>query len=276
MERAFLFALSLAASCAVITNYWDDDASVAQADTVDGTTIFDALDDQFYLIPEDAPDELLDVLNPYYAREVTSLIEGTVTSVWMTTESPDGVPSAMVYRCAPVGPGTYRWVASAEAWLTPFGVPLDAYPDLLPFSATYTTKAAPSFFFGGGAGPVFTLDTKSRSKGGLILPAHSQFVGVEEVTCPGESEDDLPLARIRKVNGTRLGLYQDSSLDHADYVLRLHTKGGAGPGAGTECAPGDPEQRAPFDAELWFMRLGFVPAEKPSADGGTGGDDGGS
>ncbi|APR86516.1 Hypothetical protein A7982_11865 [Minicystis rosea] len=260
MRRGQLFAISfgaVASACTNITDHRDDLAIAARADSAP-TTIFTVVEDQAYSLPDDVPDELLDIANPYYAQATTSLDDATVTAAWVTTASPDGEPSTIVYRCVREGWGASHWAATARAWLAPFDVDLDDYPDLVPFTATLTAAPAATMFSREAATATFTLDSEGR-----YLHSHSELVAVEEKTVPGHSDEDLPLARMRRVNASRTGLYEDALMDRADYVLRLHTVGGAGPGAGTDCSPGDPEQSVPFAAEYWLVRVGFVPAATP-------------
>jgi len=266
MPRDARWAISLvllAASCAAKPESRAT-AFAREADTGGPATVFELIEEQAYELPDDAPDELLQVPDKHYARRTISLREGDVISAWSTTSGPDGAPSAMVYRCVPDGAGHRRWAGAPEAYLAPLGVDLDAYPDLLPFTATHTIVWAPGLSSGSAPALGFTIDGAARVGRAPPLPARSQLVGVEEVTLPGELLDDLPAARVHKTNGLRLGAYETGSFEHADYVLRLRTAGGAGPDG--SCAPGEAEQRAPFGAEYWFVHMPFVTADDDPAD----------
>lgn len=225
-------------------------------------TVFELIDEQGYELPDDAPDELLGVPSKYYARETISLRKADVISAWTTTDSPDGSPSVMVYRCARGAAGRWRWSSAPEAWLTPLGVDVTEQPDLLPFTATHTLIEAPGSVFGPALELGFTIDAQARAGRAPALPTKSQLAVVEEAIVPGADDDDLPLARLRKTHGLRIGMYQDGGFEHADYVLRLNTDGGAGPAAGTACSPGEPVRRVPFRADYWFVHVPFIPAEK--------------
>lgn len=224
--------------------------------------VFDLIEDQAYVLPDDAPDELLRVPSRYFAQSIVSLRDGNVISAWITTDGPDGAPSEMVYRCARDAAGVHRWIGAPRAFLTPLGVDVTELPDLLPFTATHTLVDAPNGFFGAGPALGFTLDATARA---AALPSRSLFAGVEDATLPGAHDGDLPIARLRKTHGLRSGVYGAGAFEHADHVLRLCTDGGAGPGAGAICAPGEPEQRVPFSAQYWFVRMSFS-AERAAED----------
>lgn len=218
-----------------------DPAASAAAAAGAITTVFDLLDDQLYIVPAGVPSEILDVPSPYFAGAFVSLADGNVTSAWTTVPEEDGTPPSIVYRC--VG-GV--WVGAADARLAPLGVDLTAEPDLLPFAAR-------------ARGAVFTLDAQTALGGSFVLPSHSELRGAVEVTIPYGGPGDLPIARARKIGGQRAGLFAAAAIDRANYVLRLDTRGGAGPGAGSPCTEGDAEIRDPYQASYWFVRIPFLP-----------------
>lgn len=259
-SRSALVLLAVAAACA---------AAAAQADDPP-PTVFDLLEDQLFELPYDVPEELLDVPSKYYARETISLRDADVISAWTTTDAPDGAPSVMAYTCARDAAGGYRWVGAPEAYLSPLGADVTAYPDLLPFTATHTLIQAPGAAFGAVAALGFTLAAQTRAGSAPALPVRSQLAVVEEATLPGALDEDLPIARLRKTHGLRIGMYEDGAFEHADYVLRLNTYGGVGPGAGTACTPGEPAQRVPFSADYWFVHVPFIPVENDAGAGDAG------
>jgi len=240
--------------------------SAAQAEERGPPSILDVIDAQLYDLPFDVPDELCVVPDAYHVGHLVSLREGEVTSAWTTAPALDGTPSAIVYRCARGARGGYRWAATPDAWLAPLGLDLSAYPDLLPFTARVTVSAPPGVLLPGSAGPAFTLDAAVR-----FGASHSRLAGAVEASIPSFDGEDLPLLRVRKTNAARVGLYDDGAFDRPDFVLRLRTRGGVGPGEGTSCAPGDAPVRAPFDAEYWFVRLGNVTSTEDLSDAGGGG-----
>jgi hypothetical protein len=261
--------LVLLAACAS----GDGAGTAAQADSDAPPSIFDVLDDMFYDLPYDVPDELLSVPDARRLGRSVSLREGEVTSAWTTAPAPDGTPSAMVYKCTRTARGGYAWTATPDAWLAPLGVDPSTDPDLLPFTARFAASAAPGVLFAGAAGPAFTLDAAVRV-GRAAGVSHSRFEGLAEDAIPSFDGFDLPLLRIRKTTAARSGLPNDASFERPDFVLQLYTQGGMGPDVGTSCAPGEPEQRVPYDAQYWFVRLGNVTSSDEDAGAGGGGGSG--
>jgi hypothetical protein len=194
---------------------------------------------QLLVVPDDAPDDLVEVPDRQHAGRSVSLRDADVIGAWTTTASPSGDPSAMVFRCAP---RVHVWSATTDAWLAPLGVD----PGTLSLLAPFTARVA------GGA---FTLDTKVAMGGGPLVPLQARLAGVEEALEEAADPSDVPLARLRKTSGHRLGPFAAGSFEQADYVLRLETAGGAGPAVGSPCTGNEPNQRVGFDAVYWFVRL---------------------
>jgi hypothetical protein len=194
---------------------------------------------QLFTLPDDAPDDLVAVPDRQHLGRSASLRDADVLGAWSTTASPAGDPSAIVFRCAP---RVHVWGAITDAWLTPLGVDPGTLSLLTPFTARV-------------AGSTFSLDTTVALGGGPATPLRARLTTAEEAIDEAADLGDLPLARSRKTGGHRLGPPEGGSFELADYVLRLDTAGGAGPAVGSPCAGSEPDQRVPFDAVYWLVRL---------------------
>jgi hypothetical protein len=225
-------ALLLAAGCGAQVG------SAAQADEAP-RDVLALLDAQLLVVPDDAPDDLVEVPDRQHLGRSASLRDADVIGAWTTAASPSGEPSAAVFRCAP---GVRVWSAAADGWLAPLGVDPASLAELAPFTARVT-------------GSAFALDTSVAFGGGAPAPLHARLVVVEDALDPSADPADLPLARLRKTGGHRVGPFAAGSFEQADYVLRLGTAGGDGPAVGSPCTAGDTPQRVAFDAVYYFLRM---------------------
>lgn len=225
-------ALLLAAGCGAPLG------AAAQADEAP-RDVLALLEAQLLVVPDDAPEDLVQVPDRQHLGRAASLRDAYVLGAWATTASPLGEPSAVVFRCAP---GVRVWSAATDAWLAPLG----ADPAVLAALAPFTARAS------GGA---FTLDTSVALGAGPPVPLRARLTALEEVLDPAADPADFPLARLRKTGGHRLGPFAAASFEQADYVLRLDVAGGAGPAVGSPCAAGDAPRRVPFAAAYYFVRM---------------------
>jgi hypothetical protein len=94
-----------------------------------------------------------------------------------------------------------------------------------------------------------------------VESAHTQLIGAVEAQADSPNKNAVPLYRYGKSTGVESCYLGGSTVDRAEYVLRLDTQGGLGPGdEGAPCTAGSADVRSAFSADFYFITL---PATTP-------------
>lgn len=264
----FALALgTLAAACSARgdSSEGGDVASVAEA--VNGPTIYALVAQQRYTLP-DMPADLLTVADFSHPGQTRSLLSGVVIGAWTTAPTAAGEPAALIYHCEAGARGAaYHWAVLPDAGLTPLGMTPVQIATALPFTAAHLEVVPPRLgaYFDAVSGPAWSVDGQLADQPSFfMLPAwpaavesaHTQVIGAVEAQADSPNKSSVPLYRYAKSAGVASCYIGEPTVDRADYVLRLDTQGGLGPGdEGAPCTEGSPDVRSTFSADFYFVTL---------------------
>ena len=244
-----------------------DVASVAQA--VTASSIYTLVAQQHYTLPE-VPADLVTVADFANPSQTRSLLSGVVIGAWTTAPTAGGEPAALVYHCQAGAGGTSTWAVLPDAGLTPMGLTPAQIAAALPFTAAHTQVVPPSFegYLDTPSGPSWSVDGQldaTSQPSFFATPvwttaaetaAHTEIIGTVEAQADSPNKDSVPLYRYGKSAGITSSYIGEPTVDRADYVLRLNTKGGIGPGdEGATCDAGAADVRSSFSADFYFITL---------------------
>ncbi len=286
--RALPLALLFALSC---SRPRDDIAPAPQPLTASPSSIFRVVAGRSWSLPNDVPDDLLDIPDPFHRKQTISLSRGTVIGAWTTAPTASGSPAAILWECkrkptpndlsadaGPIGspvdadgdagpPDEYTWHARTEAGLVPLGVDLSGVPNLLSYTATLRDVPPAGVYDFAPSGPAWTVDGtigSGASRGDLV----TTFIGESDQEADSPNDNAVPLVRYKKIAGSRSMPLSLATIDRAAYVLRLNTQGGVGPDeAGASCDAGTDPVRAEFTADFYFVVLPWPASDWPLVAG---------